>query len=111
MSGHSMDEFLALWKAGRPLASLRFRAATHDLLSEAAKLFGSDTLSLTSPDKVQALEQAVQRRMRDEPPSIYLFWQERLDIIDTRFCGLPALPDGPESALNLVHLCAPGELN
>lgn len=53
----------------------------------------------------------LQRRMRDQPTSIYLVWPDRLDIIDERYCGLPRLPDGPEPALDQVHLCAPDERN
>lgn len=53
---------------------------------------------------------ALQRRMRDEAPSIYLFWRKRLDVIDRRFCGLPRRPDSPEGALDAIHPCREGEV-
>src|SRR5579883_685401 len=106
--GHSMEEIVKLWWTGRPLMVLRFRHAAKDPIVEAGR---DDMPQPSSLEELHSLVKLVQRRMRDEPPPTYLLCQERLDIIDTRFCGLPALPDGPESALNLVHLCAPGELN
>ena len=81
-----------------------------DLLHDpdAARFVDPAAAPATDEARRQALR-ALQRRFRDEPPSIYLYWIERLAIIDSAYCGLPRLPDGPESALHLVHLCAPGE--
>ena len=69
---------------------------------------------LASDDDARDLQKPVepgdlQRRMRDEAPSIYLFWLKRLDVIDRHFCGLPRRPESPEPALDAIHRCAPGE--
>jgi hypothetical protein len=85
-----------------PATLLLFRHATSDLLSD-REVRGLPPATPGSPVSDQ-------RRLREQPPSIYLFWPERLDVIDKRFCGLPRLPDGPEPALDRVHLCARGEV-
>lgn len=85
-------------------AILHYRHAASDLsLDPEAQPLLTDSLHISSSD--------LQRRMRDQPTSIYLVWPDRLDIIDERYCGLPRLPDGPEPALDQIYLCAPDERN
>jgi ABC-type transport system substrate-binding protein len=114
MVGQSMEDLVNLSKANASFVYLHFRHASSNLLSEeeARPLLGElASAPMSTEHEVIERLKTLQQRMYRQPPSIYLFWQERLDIIDTRFCGLPALPDGPEAALNLVHPCVPGELN
>jgi len=93
-------------------AILGFRHAASDVLSDretgllGAAAPASELSSRTAVDQVVRL---TQRRLRDEAPSIYLVWLNRLDVIDRRFCGLPGLADGPEGRLDAVHASAPGE--
>ena len=55
----------------------------------------------TTRDQVKPASHKLQRRLRDEPSSIYLFWRDRLDVIDKKFCGLrpTAMPPPSSRAL------------
>ena len=93
-----------------PRAVVLYRHATSDALSDReAQALLDGARPPASLGELKKASAALQRRMRDEPPSLYLIWPDRLDVIDRRFCGLPTLPDGPEAELHRVHRCAPGE--
>jgi hypothetical protein len=91
-----------------PLIHLVRNAIDHGLEAPEARPF-LPAAPVAAAD-LAALRRSMPRTLRDAAPAVYLYWPERLEVIDVRFCGLPRLPEGPEAALDRVHLCAPGEL-
>src|SRR5439155_22111807 len=107
LEGHTTAEVVAFLFGKTPItALLAIRHASADVRHD------RDVARLPMDEAVPAhLDvRTLQKRLRDEAPSIYLYWPDRLEVIDRRFCGLPKLPFGPETQLNLVHPCAEGEV-